>query len=324
MQALAQGGNNRTWLVTTSASGKYAAKQYFRHDDDTRNRLAAETNFMHYAAQCAPGCAPQVLAVDQAAGLALFDFLPGHGLRAGEVGLPETQAAAAFFCALNGDDRLARAANLGVASEACFSIQGHLDLIGGRIAKLREALQSPGRPEDTEARRFIERVFLRWQVLTNEIQTRALRHGLDLQEELAREQRCISPSDFGFHNALASEGTIRFLDFEYAGWDDPAKMVGDFFAQLAVPVPPEHFQFFTQACLAPFDDRDALLRRATLLRPAYQIKWCCIAMNIFLPVHLARRKFANPALDEQTLKHAQLAKAATLFHSLGTIDHGLH
>ena len=40
--------------------------------------------------------------------------------------------------------------------------------------------------------------------------------------------RVLSPSDFGFHNALRRpDGTIVFVDFEYFGWDDPAKMMAD-------------------------------------------------------------------------------------------------
>ncbi len=40
--------------------------------------------------------------------------------------------------------------------------------------------------------------------------------------------RTLSPSDFGLHNCLRqSDGILRFIDFEYFGWDDPAKLAGD-------------------------------------------------------------------------------------------------
>ena len=48
--------------------------------------------------------------------------------------------------------------------------------------------------------------------------------GLSMSAALPKETRCLSPSDFGFHNALLeATGKLRFVDFEYAGWDDPAK-----------------------------------------------------------------------------------------------------
>ena len=38
-----------------------------------------------------------------------------------------------------------------------------------------------------------------------------------------------SPSDFGFHNTiLEDDGDLKFLDFEYFGRDDPAKLMADF------------------------------------------------------------------------------------------------
>jgi hypothetical protein len=119
-------------------------------------------------------------------------------------------------------------------------------------------------------------------------------------------------------------GKPRFLDFEYAGWDDPAKLTGDFFAQLAVPVPADLFDRFVQEVAMPFPRPHEIALRARLLRPVYQIKWCCIALNVFLPVNLARRKFANPALDEKALKQSQLAKAVNLFQSTRVPSHGLH
>ena len=39
----------------------------------------------------------------------------------------------------------------------------------------------------------------------------------------------LSPSDFGFHNAILKEsGDLVFLDFEYFGRDDPVKLMADF------------------------------------------------------------------------------------------------
>ena len=72
--------------------------------------------------------------------------------------------------------------------------------------------------------------------------------GLYLDRPLDPADRCVSPSDFGFHNALREpSGRLRFIDFEYAGWDDPAKLVCDFFCQPAVPAPAGAFDRFAAA-----------------------------------------------------------------------------
>ena len=139
---------------------------------------------------------------------------------------------------------------------------------------------------------------------------------------LTDAERCISPSDFGFHNALKrQDGSLCFLDFEYAGWDDPAKMTGDFFSQLAIPVPQKYFEYFVHAVMEPFSSKKLLIQRAHLLRSVYQIKWCCIALNIFIPDNLKRRQFANPECDVIQLKRAQLEKARHLIEKLEAV-HG--
>jgi hypothetical protein len=308
------GGNNRTYRLETTA-GAFAVKQYFRHEGDIRDRLTAEFGFLEYAAKAAPGMAPTPLVMDSSSGLALYEFIEGEPYKAGEITWAQVGRAAKFFTALNNPAARRDAATLPVASEACFSIAEHLNLIASRLDRLR-TIDVAG-DEDRAAQALITQIHTRWQVLKDEVSAACRNAGSNPAIPLDIAQRCVSPSDFGFHNALAQpDGTPRFLDFEYAGWDDPAKMTGDFFAQLAVPVPADLFDRFVQETVEPFPRPDELAERARLLRPVYQIKWCCIALNVFLPVNLARRRFANPSLDENALKRAQLAKAATLFQSI--------
>jgi hypothetical protein len=315
-------GNNRTYRLETSA-GAFAIKEYFRHEGDPRDRLATEFGFLQYAAKVAPGMAPAPLAIDSACGLALYEFIEGHSYKQVEITWTQVGSAVSFFNALNNPGAKEYARQLPPASEACFSINEHLNLVDSRLDRLRAIEVSSD--EDHAAQTLIEQIYNLWLALNDQVLA-AYRHaGHDPAALLETAQRCVSPSDFGFHNALSGpDGTPRFLDFEYAGWDDHAKMTGDFFAQLEVPVPLEFFARFVRATTEPFSRPDELVERSYLLRPVCQIKWCCIALNVFLSVNLSRRKFANPALDEAALKQAQLAKATRLFQSILSSDHGLH
>lgn len=320
---LTSGGNNKAWRVDADQDC-FLLKHYFRHAGDLRDRRASEFNFASYADICAPGSVAKAIFTEPAAGFSIFQFLTGQPIGPGEVGEGEVHAAADFFAVLNGKNKLIDAAHLPAASEACFSIAEHLNLVSRRIEALSKAV-TQARPDTMGAEAFVFDLSRYWQNLeANVIETSRL-DGLPIELPLLPEDRCLSPSDFGFHNALRSEsGRICFIDFEYAGWDDPAKMVGDFFAQLAVPIPEKFFELFVDTALADFSNKNVLKRRAELLRPVYQVKWCCIALNVFLPVNLARRKFANPDLDEAELKEKQLCKAKSLFQSMDTTNHGLH
>jgi len=113
------------------------------------------------------------------------------------------------------------------ASEACFSISEHLDRVSSRLSVLAEGV--PILLENASVHKTIREIVEYWTELSKNILMAAPLMGINPYNLLSQDQRCISPSDFGFHNAImTSDQHIRFLDFEYAGWDDPAKMVGDF------------------------------------------------------------------------------------------------
>jgi len=323
-QNCTQGRNNRTYLIQT-VDGPFVIKQYLRQESDIRDRLGSEFAFLSYAKEVAPQRVPKPFYQDLKHGMALYEFLEGQPLQPQEVTASEVDQAAEFFCSLNAPEKRIQALNspLPKASEACFSIQEHLDLISARIQQLESVV--PETLEDQAAALLIQDLRSYWNSLVKEVVRIAKADQQDLTEPLDNKQRCISPSDFGFHNALRQpNGTIYFLDFEYAGWDDPAKMTGDFFSQLALPIPAELFNDFVKKVMQPFPDSEQLMRRAWLLRLVYRVKWCCIALNIFLPVHLARYRFANSSLNVAEFKRKQVAKVTKLLESLEKHDYVLY
>lgn len=92
----------------------------------------------------------------------------------------------------------------------------------------------------------------------------------------------------------------------------------DFFNQIAVPASKKDFDFFLTEISSLFDNKDELVWRSKLLFPAYQIKWCCIVLNILLPVNLQRRIFANDNINLEHLKFMQLEKAEKILINLGS------
>lgn len=100
---------------------------------------------------------------------------------------------------------------------------------------------------------------------------------------------------------------MKFFDFEYAGWDDPAKLVCDFFCQLAVPVPFTYWREFLGVLQKARGWNSLVEKRAKILLSVYRIKWCCIALNDFLAPEAARRNFSAGGAGDR--RSAQLVKA---------------
>ena len=57
----------------------------------------------------------------------------------------------------------------------------------------------------------------------------------EFNRNIAAHEKTVSPSDFGFHNCLRNlDGNLIFFDFEYFGWDDPVKLISDFYFNLGM------------------------------------------------------------------------------------------
>ncbi|MGH7075636.1 MAG: phosphotransferase [Stellaceae bacterium] len=305
------GGNNRVFRI--EANGRVAAlKIYFHHAEDGRDRLGTEYAFARFAWDSGLRMLPEPIAANFEHRMALYEFIPGRRLAPKELDAAAVGEALAFFTALNRNRAAAR--YLGPGSEACFSVAEHLATVDRRISRHRQITGADA--EDEAARDFVAtRLEPAWRDLRARI---AARIGAALEEPLPPELRCISPSDFGFHNAILVDSRLCFIDFEYAGWDDPAKLVGDFFNQVEMPVPSSHLPAFIDAVAAALDDPDGrIARRSKLLLPVYTIKWCCIVLNEFHATGSARRRFA--AVGDRDRKAKQVAKAHAAFARLAPL-----
>jgi aminoglycoside phosphotransferase (APT) family kinase protein len=302
LMRLAGGRNNQVYRLDTDDSA-LVLKRYFKDARDSRDRLGAEWNFISHAWSRGIRTVPEPLACDPAEQLGLYGFVQGRKLAAAELTPAHIDAAIDFVLAVNEPPRPV----LAPGSEACFSLDDHLRTIDRRVVRL--AKLDDDVPHVAEARKLVPHLQLIWDAVKALIGARALREGLKMDQALSAEQSCLSPSDFGFHNALIDDtGKLTFLDFEYAGRDDPAKLVSDFFCQPDVSVPLSLHAHFIDRLAQGLGLDAAGVARCRLLLDAYQIKWTCIILNDFLPLGAARRAFADAGAWEKRCA-AQLAKA---------------
>ena len=294
------GRNNFVWAVQ-SASRRFLLKRYFWSEQDPRDRLGQEWAFLRYLRKIGCCRAPEPLAKDPDARCALLEFIEGKPIAIQEVTRADVEAAAEFFAEINLDR--SRAASLQPVSEACFTLGDHLATVADRMERVRTIEASD--EAHVSAREFASATLEPlWSTINNGIRSQK---EISLTAILPPDQRCLSPSDFGFHNALRqNDGSLRFLDFEYAGWDDPAKTTIDFCNQPDGLLPPALAEIFRERAIAIDPAPDRLAARIRLLEPLYQLKWACICLNHFLP----GRTFAGAQPDRSP--SAQLKRAATM------------
>jgi Phosphotransferase enzyme family len=285
------GKNNQVYRVATDAGDAVVLKSYFSDPRDPRDRLAAEWGFLRHTWSRGVRAVPEPLASDPTVRAGLYGFVRGRKLLATELKPRYIDAAIDFVLAVNAAPRTPGA--LAPASEACFSLSDHIATVERRVARL--AALDPDSPHVQDAQRLVDESLLpKWSAVKARLTKDAHDAGLEISLTLRPDECCLSPSDFGFHNALADEtGRVTFLDFEYAGRDDPAKLVSDFFCQPEIPVPLSYHPSFLTRLADGLELDDAGRARCRILLDAYRVKWSCIILNDFLPVGAARRSFAD-------------------------------
>jgi hypothetical protein len=301
---LREGGNNRVIRVR-HASGLRVLKCYFHNPADPRDRFGAERAFYEFLRQHGIRCTPQAIGWDPDRRLGLFEYVTGRKLEPAEITGARVDEALEFVLVIDTARRAGNAPELPRASEACFSLVDHLATVTRRVARLGGIV--PHGDVERQAIEFVKtRLGPAWEHASKRISAADSKTSIALPPKVW----CLSPSDFGFHNALlGDDGRLRFLDFEYAGWDDPAKLVCDFFCQPELPVDLAHWDRVTARLAAQLVGGEQAITRAQRLLPAYQIKWCCIMLNEFLEVDAARRAFAGGTIPSEERKARQLAKA---------------
>jgi Ser/Thr protein kinase RdoA (MazF antagonist) len=312
VEPLAGGRNNRVYRVE-HPDGPRVMKLYSADPRDDRDRLAHEWACLVYAWRRGVGMAPAPLAKDEARRAALYSHARGRILSAAEVGPRHMDAALDFILALNARPR--QFEGIRSASDACFSLDDHIAATERRIARLQD-LDETAPAREAAAALVREAVGPVWAKVRAEVEAGARRLGLDPSSPVQGQAMIFSPSDFGFHNALVDGDDVTFVDFEYAGLDDVAKLVGDVFAQPDAPLPAALFETFVERLMDGLQLRPVDLERCRLVRRVHQVKWACILLNDFLPVAAARRAFARQARTEESCRR-QLDRASAL---LATID----
>ena len=91
----------------------------------------------------------------------------------------------------------------------------HINVVQERLDRLK-SIQTI-HAVDRSAASFINELDSKWQKVRLRLMEQFKNIDIFLETPINHKERCISPSDFGFHNALLRDyGKLCFIDFEYA------------------------------------------------------------------------------------------------------------
>jgi len=302
------GGNNRVYRIDTPGEA-LALKAYDAGVADPRgDRLGREFAALSFLTRHGVDTVPAAVAADPQARLGLYGWIEGEPVSRTADGRRDADmdALLAFVATLDRLGTAAGAAELGPATEACTSAVELLYQVERRLTVLSAVRDEP------ELKHFLSRGL--YPALTRAERALWQRYrlaGLAVEAQIPRDRRILSPSDFGFHNALRRpDGRLALLDMEYFGWDDPVKLTADtLWHPGSVLSPGEQRRWLDGMVGIRSADPDFMLRLTAQL-PLYGLRWCAILLNEFLPERWERRVYAGNTGDWEQAKAVQLDKAA--------------
>lgn len=315
------GNNSRVFKVTAADNSMYAAKLYLGLTADGQSRMGVEFNALEFLRKRGVECVPRPVAADHSRQCAVYEFVEGASVDSTEATTADIDQAVRFLRRLNALKDDPESLRLPKAAEACFSFRAIVNNLKARLGQLQEIDGSPPRKGGLD--KFLDKEFLpAFRRIVAWCQKRIIDAGTSMDAELNPEDLTLSPSDFGFHNSLRrSNGELVFLDFEYFGWDDPAKIICDFLLHPAMELNPFLKRRFVENLIGTPSPDHVLLDRVETAYPLFGLKWCLILLNPFLSEYRLQRGIASTTGPKRTSLFEQQLEKTKLFLSIVERDY---
>jgi len=308
-EPLGAGNNSRVFRVELDdqpdAGRRRVVLKFYRCDPgDPRDRLATEFRSLQFLWEHGVRSIPYPIAIADGGQCAVYQWLDGEPATAAAAGAADIDAAVQFLRVLKRLRGAPGAGALPAASEACFSLQDIVASVERRLRRLLDGADPTGDAQPMLA--WLEGTLTPLVArIEGWCRSAASRAGIEFAAPVAAESRTLSPSDFGFHNAIRrTDGTLAFVDFEYFGWDDPAKTIADFLLHPGMALDDGSKRRFAASACRAFSDVPALPARVQMAYALFGLKWVLILLNDFLPERRGQASRGRRA--------AQLAKAQAL------------
>lgn len=260
-------GANSHIVKLETQTGPFALKVYPQRPGDQRDRLEVEWQALRFLGESGLKQAPRAIARDDANRLMLMEWIEGEIITRHQPG--DLDDALCFVEGIFRASQDAGASGFPLASEACLSATEICRQIDQRFngfisyVPLDQALGGVVKPAYAAARA-------------------AIAPELATPSDLAQSERRLIPADFGFHNAIRQQdGTVRYIDFDYFGWDDPVKFIADFVVHPAMSLDADERAEVVARLTGALPDSAGASARLKRHLPLYAIRWALILLNAF-------------------------------------------
>jgi hypothetical protein len=294
-------GNSAIYKLFLNNGDKSALKIY--PEISYHDRLKSEFESTRIFKELKINNVQKPISFNKSFGIATYEWIEGE--RVSSYGKKELNAALSFLSVLHQNSKAEQFNFFPMAADACPRVSDIEKQINRRLVQFNEASL-----KYIELENFINNDF---QPVMKEIiswSKASFTHSSNYKNPIKNSELILSPSDFGFHNALCSQNNrLIFHDFEYFGWDDPVKLISDFSHHAAMNLSDEMEQLWFVGVSKIYGNH--LLARLRSAWPLYGLNWCLIILNEFKDDVWNRRCAADDtkAYMRDELLAAQLDKS---------------
>jgi thiamine kinase-like enzyme len=300
------GRNNQVWQISTNKN-KFIIKIYPNLKKNVKSRLLKEFNFLKILEKNKLNLVPKSVDIDKKKNLAMYTFLPGKKIR--RINSSYINQCVNFIQKINSINIIKKFEKFSYATESCLSIKDHLFCVERRIKNFKQ-LNTKTILEKKVYFFFKDEILPEWQKVRKKIYSKF--SNSEIKKKFTKDQLIVSPSDFGFHNIVENNKKLFFVDFEYAGWDDPAKLICDFVCQPDYMIKKNFSINFMKKISSISSQPNQTLYRTKEIIPIHRIKWCLVLLNEFIKQYKTRRKHAG--YFSQKILHNQFKKSQKYFN----------
>lgn len=318
MKRLAGGINNICYLIVLSDGRKLLAKKYYFDD---QKRLEREFEAVSYFDKIDLFNVPKPYIEDKKLYLGVYSFIDGKIKGPREIGKKEILDLVNYAVKLHSirPTKTARSKVTLTAIRPAFALAGHMNNLKFKLERFKKYFSglsdSDSLKKKIEKLDFLGRLDVSIERLLEEIPEK------ELNRVLKWNERRINHIDFGFHNVIYKTNDRRdepyFIDYELSGWDDPARMIGDFMTHdKNRQIPHELRELFLKEYKKARDlgpkERNRLDMAVTLM----DTEWVATYLWSIAPERLAIRKLSIKNFNLESFVVGQLQKVGARLKEL--------
>tara|TARA_B100000700_G_scaffold331081_1_gene461274 strand:+ start:4390 stop:5397 length:1008 start_codon:yes stop_codon:yes gene_type:complete len=274
IKKISTGANSSTYIIGDNQN-KWILKCYPLEIHSNRNRLLNELKFLKFLQDNELQSVPIPVAWDEEKNWMLMNYIKGESVNSATQS--SCQALIEFILRLQSLKDKPNSILIGMGSEAFLSINNHFSSLENKINFIHQKLIR--KSINTRTCKLLEYNLQNLQIL--KLKYKDINSDEDLDKEIKLNDLILSQSDVGCHNMIKANNKYYFIDFEYAGWDDPCKLISDLILQPDHGIPLRYMNIIKQL----FDNRFISFDPSTrlpLMLELCRINWISIIIKSLL------------------------------------------